>query len=136
MPCTCASAWALALTVSLPIFNGFGDYANLQRAKADLDKAQTQVESFRRGMLLQATHAQLSVRAAKQRTEVARKAQQQALDVLNSVTRRYESGGASNVDLIDAQTAYTAARVEFVTAMYDYYVAKVQLARATGRVGL
>ncbi len=128
--------WALALTVSIPIFNGFGDFAELQKAKADLGKAQTQVESYRRGMLLQATNAQLSVRAARQRTDVGRKAQQQALDVLNSVTRRYESGGASNVDLIDAQTAYTAARVEFVTAMYDYYVAKVQLARATGRVSL
>jgi outer membrane protein TolC len=50
------------------------------------------------------------------------------------VTRRYESGGASNVDLIDVQTAYTAARTNYISAVYDYLIAEVQLARATGRV--
>ena len=128
--------WALALSVSFPIFNGFGDYANLQRAREDYDRAQSQVASFRRGLLLQATNARLNVRAARQRIEVARKAQQQALDVLNAVTRRYETGGASNVDLIDVQTAYTSAKVNFITSLYDYYVANVQLARATGTITL
>ncbi len=126
--------WALSLTVAFPIFNGFGDYTNLQRAHEDYQKAESQVESFRRGLLMQATNAQLNVRAARHRIEVARKGQQQALDVLNSVTRRYDTGGASNVDLIDVQTAYTSAKVNFITATYDYSIARVQLARATGTI--
>ena len=126
--------WALALTVSIPIFNGFGDYANLQRAHEDYQKVETQIETGRRMLLMQAINAQLNVRAARQRIEVARKAEQQALDVLNSVTRRYETGGASNVDLIDVQTAYTSAKASFITATYDYCIARVQLARATGTI--
>lgn len=126
--------WALALSVSWPIFNGFGDYAKLQAAHEDYDRTQSQVESFRRGLLMQATNARLNVRAAKQLIEVAQKGRQQALDVLNSVTRRYETGGASNVDLIDAQTAYTSANVNFINAQYDFHIANVQLARATGTV--
>ncbi|MEW6511239.1 MAG: TolC family protein [Bacteroidota bacterium] len=126
--------WALALTVTFPIFNGFGDYTNLQRAHEDYQKTESQAEAFRRGLLMQATNAQLNVQAARQRIEAARKGQTQALDVLNSVTRRYESGGASNVDLLDAQTAYTSAKASFVTATYDYYIARVQLARATGTI--
>jgi outer membrane protein len=126
--------WALSLSVSFPIFNGFGDYTNVQRAHADYDRAEAQVESFRRGLLMLATNAQMNVRAARQRIDVAMRGQRQALDVLNSVTRRYETGGASNVDLIDVQTAYTSAKVNFITAVYDYYIAAVQLARATGKV--
>lgn len=126
--------WALSLSVAFPIFNGFGDYTNLQRAHEDYQKAETQVESFRRGLLMQAINARLSVTAARHRIEVARKGQQQALDVLNSMTRRYESGGASNVDLIDVQSAYTSAKTSYITATYDYHIARVQLARATGTI--
>ncbi len=124
--------WALALSVSYPIFNGFGDYTGLEQARADYKQVETQVESFRRGLILQATNAELNVRAAKKRIEIADKGMRHALDVLNSVTRRYETGAASNVDLIDVQTAYTGARTQYITALYDYSISEVQLARATG----
>jgi outer membrane protein TolC len=126
--------WALALSVSFPVFNGFTDYTNLQRAREEYHRTEAQVESFRRGLLMQARNAQLNVEAARQRIEVAQRAQSQARDILAAVTRRYESGGASNVDLIDVQTAYTAAKTDFIRALYDYEIAKIQLARATGTV--
>lgn len=126
--------WALSLRVSFPIFNGFGDYTNLQKAEADQRRAESQVESFRRGLQLQETNANLTVVSAKKRIEIARKGQQEALDVLNSVTRRYESGGASNIDLLDAQTAYTSAKTSYITALYDFYIATVALQRARGTV--
>ncbi len=126
--------WAIALSVSSPIFNGFGDYTGLQKANAEYKSAEEQVERFRRGLVMQATNAALNVKAAGKRTEIARKAQEEALDVLNSVSRRYETGGASNVDLIDVQTAYTSAKTSFITATYDEQIARVQLARATGKI--
>ncbi len=126
--------WALALLFSFPVFNGFGDYTNLQRAREEYQRTEAQVETFRRGLLMQARNAQLNVEAARQRIDVARKAQAQARDILAAVTRRYETGGASNVDLIDVQTAYTSAKTDFIRALYDCEIAKIQLARATGTV--
>jgi outer membrane protein len=126
--------WAVALSVSYPIFSSFGDYTSLQQARETYQATQEQADAFRRGLQRQASDAALALRAAKERTNVARKAQQEADEVLGSVTRRYEMGGASNVDLIDAQTAYTAARTDFITAQYDYLIAEVQLARARGTV--
>lgn len=126
--------WALALTVSFPIFSSFGDYTNLQKARETYKATGEQVQSFRRLLQLQATNAELTLRATRQKTDVARKGQSEAAEVLASVTRRYESGGASNVDLIDVQTAYTAARTNYISAVYDYLIAEVQLARAIGNV--
>lgn len=126
--------WAASLTVSLPIFSGFSDFTNMEKARYDYKRTEAQVEGFKRGLLLQARNAEMNVRAARQRIEAARKGKDQALDVLNSVTRRYETGGASNVDLIDVQTAYTSARTDYISAVYDYYIASVQLARATGTI--
>ncbi len=127
--------WALSLSVSWPIFNGFGDYTNLQRSKAEYEGAEEGVERYRRGLLLQATHAQLTVKATTKRIEIARKGLEQAEEVLNSVTRRYDSGAASNVDLIDAQTAYTSAKTDLITASYDNSISEIQFARATGNIG-
>jgi len=126
--------WALALQVKWPIFNSFGDYTKLQKAKAEYHRTEAQVESFRRGLLMQATGAELNLRSAVKRTEITRQSQHEALDVLNALTRRYETGGASNVDLIDVQTAYTSAKASFITALYDCRIAEVQLARALGNV--
>ncbi len=127
--------WALAFSVSWPIFNSFGDYANLQRAEAEAGKAREQGESFRRGLLVQATNAELAVRSARKRIEIAAAGVREAEDVLNSVVRRYELGAASNVDLIDVQTAFTSAKTNYIAAVYDRSITEVQLARATGVIG-
>jgi len=126
--------WALALQVQFPIFNSFGDYTNLQKAHAEYSRAQSQVETFRRGLVLQATMAELNLRAAQKRIDITQKTEKEAKEVLDAVTLRYESGGASNVDVIDVQTAYTSTRANAITALYDYHIASVQQARAMGTV--
>lgn len=128
--------WAFSLQIKYPIFSSFGDYANLQKASAEYSRAESQVQSYRRGLMLQATAAELGLRSARKRIDIARKGQEEAREVLASLTRRYETGGASNVDLIDVQTAYTGARANYITAVYDYYIADLQLARATGMIKL
>ena len=127
--------WALALQVSYPIFNSFGDYTNLQKAHAEYARTESQVETGRRGLVMQATFARMNVRSALKRVEITRTGEQEAREVLDAITRRYESGGASNVDLIDVQTAYTAARANAITALYDYHIAAIGLARAMGTIG-
>lgn len=126
--------WALSLVVSWPIFNGFGDYTNLQKSQTEYQRTEENVESFKRGLLMQARNAELNVKATQQHIEIARIGLQQATEVLASVTRRYDAGSASNVDLIDAQTAYSSAKTNYIMAVYDNYISNVQLARATGRV--
>jgi outer membrane protein TolC len=127
--------WALALQVSYPIFNSFGDYTNLQKAQAEYARTESQVETGRRGLVMQATFARMNVRSALKRVEITRTAEREAREVLDQITRRYEAGGASNVDLIDVQTAYTAARANAITALYDYHIASIGLDRAMGTIG-
>jgi outer membrane protein TolC len=126
--------WAIALSASWPIFNSFSDYANLQKAEAELDRTKEQVESFRRGLLMQATNADLTLKAARKRIEIAREGLTEAEDVLSSVSRRYDLGSASNVDLIDVQTAYTSAKTSYISAVYDARIAEIELTRARGIV--
>ncbi len=126
--------WIISLNFSFPLFNGFGDYARLEGSKADLQRATEQTESYRRILLLQARNADLAVTSSEKRIEIARAGLKQAEDVLASVSRRYDLGVASNVDLIDVQTAYTSAKTNYIIALYDSYIAGVELARSRGTI--
>lgn len=126
--------WALALTVNWPIFNGFGDYANLRKTEAEAAAVREQSESYRRGIRIGAEEAALSLEAARKRVEIAATGLREAGRVLESMSRRYDLGSASNVDLIDAQTANTQARTAYVTAVYDTFITTALLERARGAV--
>ncbi len=126
--------WALTLSFQYPIFSSFGDFTSLEKSYAEYHRTEEQVESYKTGITMMATNAQLNVAAALKKIETTHKGYQQAIDVLNSVTRRYDSGGASNLDLIDAQTAYTSAKTGYISAVYDYYISEIQFARAIGAI--
>ncbi len=126
--------WSLTLSLKYPIFSSFRDFTSLERSYAEYYRAEEQIESFKTGLVMQATNAQLNVNAARMKIETTRKGLHQALDVLNSVTRRYENGGASHIDVIDVQTAYTSAKTNYITAVYDYYISEIQFERATGTI--
>ncbi|MCX6137548.1 MAG: TolC family protein [Ignavibacteriales bacterium] len=126
--------WAFSLQVSIPVFNSFGDYTNLQKAQAEFESTQEKVLLFKSGLVLQATSARWAVATARKRGEAAYKGLHVAQEVLTAVTRRYEMGGASSIDVLDVTTAYTAARTSYVGAVYDYLTAEAQLARALGTV--
>ena len=126
--------WALSLQVSIPVFNSFGDYANLQKSKAEYESAEEQVRMYRSGLAMQATNARWTVAATRKKAESSFKGLHVARDVLNALTRRYEMGGASGIDVLDVSTAYTAARTNYISAVYDYFTAQAQLERAMGNV--
>ena len=73
--------------------------------------------------LVRARNAGLAVNAAGKRTEIARIGLDQAREVLQSITRRYEAGAASNVDVIDAQTAYVAATGRNILVLHRFWEA-------------
>ena len=81
--------------MSIPVFNSFGDYANLQKSKAEYESAEEQVRMYRSGLAMQATNARWTVAATRKKAESSFKGLHVARDVLNALTRRYEMGGAS-----------------------------------------
>jgi outer membrane protein TolC len=116
-----------------PVFNGFGDYAQVRQARADLRRAESLAQDVERQWGLRARTAALTVNSAQERIAIARKGIEYAEANLQTVTRRYEAGVASNIDLIDAQTTAYQARALLIHATYDAAIARAELERATGK---
>jgi outer membrane protein TolC len=56
----------------------------------------------------------------------------QAEEGLRIVRNRYENGLYTIVNLLDAETAFQQARNNYLGALHDYMVSRVQLALAAG----
>ncbi len=126
------STWSASISVSLPIFHSFTEYANLKRAKETLTSAQKMKERYERGLTLRVKSAALNARSAWRRLQVHQKAVQEAEENLRVVNHLFEAGMAANIDVIDAQLAATSARANAISARYDYFLARAELERVVG----
>lgn len=123
---------AFTVVVSWNLFNGGQDLARAQQAAIDgrrLALQRRETESL----------IALDVTTAWEAAAVARNAIRTATDRLESakrsfelVRRKQELGSASQLEYLDARTAYTNAAINQVATTYDYYLRRVALERAAG----
>ncbi len=127
------SFWSAGVIFSFPLFNSFGDWAEVQRSKVQVNRlretrkdAEDQVETA----VIRAYH---DVTSSLRKWHAAKKGEEHARENLKSIRSKYEVGFSSNLDLIDAQIAYTLAGTNTINALYDHYIAVARLEKATGR---
>ncbi|MBI4571747.1 MAG: TolC family protein, partial [candidate division NC10 bacterium] len=74
----------------------------------------------------------LAVHTARQRVAVARDAVTHAEESLRIVQDRYEAGLTTIVELLDSETALTAARTNLTRTLYDATVGQARLDLSLG----
>jgi outer membrane protein TolC len=55
-----------------------------------------------------------------------------ARETLSEAQDRFASGVTDNIEVVQAQESVSAADQAYISSLYTYNIAKVQLARATG----
>ena len=76
-----------------------------------------------------------SLRAAVSEIETAREGLTLAESEVTQAQRRYRAGVANSIEVTDAQTRLDRARENQIAALYDYNLARLDLATATGTIG-
>jgi outer membrane protein TolC len=120
----------VSLVGSWNLFNGGQDEARRQQASIDVERARTQGRDA-------AQRVELDVRTAYDRARVAQAALATGDDrhaaaerTYALVSRRWEQGLATPLELLDARTAYTRAAENQVLTRYAYASRWVELERA------
>jgi outer membrane protein len=126
--------WAIGLGVSVPVFDGL-------RAGADRRVAlsRQRAQEFRvRNLELQiSSELRLAVQDAGSRNaqiEVAEKSLRLAQEELRLAQQRYQQGVADNREVVEAQNRLAIADDNYVEAIFQYNLSRVELARAKGDV--
>lgn len=125
-------SWRLMGVVSYDLPLGLGHAARVRGARAQAREAEQGLEQIRDGI-------ELEVKAAWSALSVARKGLRYAESQLVSATenhrvmdRRYREGDVTYLDLLDAETLLTQAKVNHLNTRIDYRLALASLRKAMG----
>lgn len=127
-----ANNYSAGLTLSIPLFTGFGDQAANHQAQAKVDISQATTAQLQQTVELEVWQAYQNLHTAAvtlRTTEVQLKSAQQAEDV---ETARYHIGLDPILNLLTAQTTLASARVQQVQARLNWFTALAALGHAVG----
>ncbi len=105
-------------------------------AKHNVRKAQESQAELFDSIILQVREAFLDIKEFEFNIGVAEKAIEQAEEDFRINQSRYQAQLSTTTEVLDAQTRLSRARIEYFNALYNYRIALMQLAWATGTLNL
>ncbi|HEX9899167.1 MAG TPA: TolC family protein [Candidatus Methylomirabilis sp.] len=120
-------SWSVGVVLNLNLFNGGADRARIVEAQANHERAAALRERLGNAIGLEVHDAFLAVQTARERVAVAREAVAHAEESLRIVQDRYDAGLTTIVELLDSETALTAARTSLTRTLYDATVSQARL---------
>jgi outer membrane protein len=127
-----SDSWNVAVTVNVPIFNGFLTKYKVEEARANLKSAKNQEETLRQSVFLEVKQAFLTLQEAVAKIPVAELIVTQARENLDLANGRYEAGVGSPIEVTDSQVSYSQAQYAYIQALYQYQTAQANLDKAMG----
>ena len=124
----------IGLNVSVPIFKGFYTRSKIAEAKLTLKKTENQIENLKLSIDNEVETARIKFNTAIEAMDYQRKNMTLAESVYEQTKKKYESGLGSNTEITAAQTDLKSAQTNYINALYDAIVAKVDFMKAIGKL--
>lgn len=124
--------WFFGVAGSWNIFDGLETRGRVMQARAALEQARILYEDSVRQVELEVQEAFANVLEGIELIESQEKNVEQAQEALRLANERFNAGAGTQLEILDARTALTAAQTNVLEARYTYYVARADLDRATG----
>lgn len=122
------------VAVRVPIFDGGRRDARRAEAASQLRAEQTRTRDLKEQVALDVRLALDSLRSAEEQVKVAREGLELADNELTQARRRFDAGVAVSLEVTDAQTRLERARDNQTAALFNFQLARIDLAQAMGSV--
>ena len=122
------------LNLAVPIFNGFVTKSRIQQSRIDLRKTENQIDALKNSIDREVASAKNNFTSALERLNVQRRNQSLAEQVYQNTKKKYEIGTGSQIEINVAQTDLKAAQTNYITALYDAVISKIDFLQATGKL--
>ncbi len=122
----------IGLNIRVPIFSGFATEAAINKATLELEKTRNQVKNLEISIDNQVQVALNNYYNAVKTLDIQLQNIQLAEEVYQQTKTKYEIGTGSTLDITNAQTDLTIAQTNYINALYNALIAKVDYMDATG----
>ena len=122
----------VGVSMSVPIFDGFGKAARIQKNRVQINQLENQrtflKESFKNELYV----AKANLRNDLSLLEVQEANLQLATEVYQIARIKYKEGVGSNLEVVEADAALIQAEINYLGAIYDGLISKINLEKALG----
>lgn len=126
------SSSLLGLSMQIPIFDGFLKSARIQRNRIQQDQLENQRLFLDDNISLEIYQARTNLKNDLNIMGVQRENMALAQEVYDISKIKYNEGVGSNLEVVDADAALIEAEINFLGALYDSLISKVDLEKALG----
>jgi len=124
----------IGLNINIPIFSGLQRINRVKQSQINVMKSQNDLENAKNGLNLQATAARVVFMNSLQSLANQKRNQTLANEVLRVSRIKYGQGVGSSIEVTQAQTALESSDNDYIQALYDALINKVNLDQAYGRI--
>jgi outer membrane protein TolC len=124
--------YTLGAVMQVNLYSGSRISSKAKSAKSNLRSAEALRNNLELLIRVQVREAFLTTQSAWERIDVARHSVAQAKESMRIVKNRYNNGLLTIVDLLDAELTHQKSQTNHFKALYDYKVARINLAQAAG----
>ncbi|MCX6951250.1 MAG: TolC family protein [Verrucomicrobia bacterium] len=127
-------AWFAGATLSVPIFDGLRSDADRRAALSRQRSQELRLHSLELQITSELRLARQDAASRNAQITVAEKNLRLSEEELRLAQQRYRQGVADNREIVEAQNRLAIASDNYVEAVYQYNLSRVELARAKGDV--
>ncbi len=121
-----------AVSLNVPIFDGLYKKAKMDQAKIDFKKTENTKQQALLGMNLQVGQAKTNYLNALKTIELQKKSQDLAESIFNTTKIKFTEGIGSSFEMINAESELTQANTNYLNALYELNIARIDLNKALG----
>jgi outer membrane protein len=124
--------WNYGVRFIIPFFDGGLIRSEINKEKAEMEKVKEEERLIKLLINREVRDAHLNITNAWERIEVTQKALESARENVRIEVLKYDTGGGTSTDVIDAQTALLRADTDYYQAFFDRETALAHLKKAVG----
>jgi outer membrane protein TolC len=117
----------IGLNLKVPIFNGWQTTSRVNQAEIELEKIKEQYELTNNTLKNRLENILLGIKETRFQIDAYSSTIEQAQTGYDISLKRYNSGVGTQLETIDSLVELTRARVNYLNAVYDYYVLHAEL---------
>jgi len=133
-PDTSRATRDVGIELKVPVFNGFRREAQTAESLSQYRQEKTRTRDLEQQIELDVRLALDSFRSAKAQVQTAEDGLTLAQNEVAQAERRYQAGVTNSIEVTDAQTRLDRARDNRIAALFNYNLARIDLATATGTI--
>lgn len=124
----------IGLKLSIPLVSGGQKLYDLRNAKLESLKTDNNLTNLENAIELEVSQAQTTYLNGQKSLENQKRNMELAKEVLRVTKIKYEQGVGSSLEVTTAETALKEAQNNYITALYDMLINKVNLDKALGNI--